>query len=336
MTPRAGKRVAIIGGGAWGTALACAARRAAASVVIWSRNPSVVADIEGNHENSRYLPGVTLEHAITASTDLEQSVRDAALVLLVVPAQQVRGLARALAAARCAAPVVICAKGIEQETGLLLHQVLQQELPGVEIAVLSGPTFAMEVAQGLPAAVTVAAASDAVAAMIVATLGRPEFRPYTSNDRVGVEVCGAVKNVLAIACGIVIGRKLGENAQAALLSRGLMEIRRLIDLFGGNVETALGLSGIGDLSLTCNSLKSRNTSLGFELGQGRLAAALLSNRGVVTEGVWTALALAGIAKRAGLSLPVCEIVAEIVTGSITINDAIRKSIQRSFKSELTM
>ena len=282
------QRITVIGGGAWGTALAAVARRAGRDVCLWAREAEVVEAINATHENRPFLPGAALDPAIRAEADIATSVAGADVLLLVAPAQHLRAVSGEVEKhAAKGAPVVICAKGIEQESGALMTEVIAETMPGRPMAVLSGPTFAIEVARGLPTAITLASENGDLTEHLAAAIGTPTFRPYLSTDPVGAEVAGAVKNVIAIACGIVHGRGLGANAQAALITRGLAEITRLGLTRGAKLETLMGLSGLGDLTLTCNSLQSRNMSLGAALGKGETLDAVLGARTSVAEGVWT-------------------------------------------------
>jgi glycerol-3-phosphate dehydrogenase (NAD(P)+) len=316
------QRIGCVGGGAWGTTLALVARRAGRDAVLWARAPKVVAAINRRHRNAAYLPRIALDPAIRATGDLAD-VAAADLLLLATPAQALRGIAERLAPhVAPGMPAVICAKGIERGSATLMSTVVAEALPQATVAVLSGPSFAGEVARELPTAVTLACADTALAARIVAALATARFRIYQSDDVVGAEVGGAVKNVLAIACGITIGRKLGENARAALLTRGLAEVVRLGTALGGKAETMMGLSGFGDLSLTCNSAQSRNTSLGIALGQGESAAAVLARRRSVTEGATTAEAVVALARRHGVEMPICEAVDRVLNAGADIDATI--------------
>jgi glycerol-3-phosphate dehydrogenase (NAD(P)+) len=325
------ERVAVIGGGAWGTALAQTARRAGRQVTLWAREAEVVAAINHDHANPLFLPGVALEPEIRAVGELAAAVRDAEAVLLAVPAQHLRAMTAALAPLPM--PVVICAKGIEETTGALLTEIVAATLPGVPLAVLSGPTFAAEVARGLPTAVTLATANAALGTRLAAALGTRSFRPYLSDDLIGVEIGGAVKNVLAIACGIVDGRKLGDNARAALITRGLAEMVRLALAKGGRAETLMGLSGLGDLVLTCTGAQSRNYSLGLALGEGRALAAILAERHSVAEGVTSAAATMALAQRLRVDMPISGAVDAILHRGAAIDEAIAALLARPFKSE---
>lgn len=327
------RRIGIIGAGAWGTALAAAARRAGREVCLWAFEPEVAETINRSHENTLYLPGVRLDAAIRATSDLAEAGTADAL-LLAMPAQRVRGLCAALAPALGhRPPVVVCAKGIEQESGALMTEAVADALPGLPCAVLSGPTFAAEVARELPTAVTLACADAGLAEALAAALRTPRFRVYHSSDVIGAQVGGAVKNVLAIACGIVEGRGLGDNARAALITRGLAEIVRLGLAKGAEPETFLGLCGLGDITLTCNAVQSRNFSLGLALGRGERLEAVLGARHSVAEGVFTASSVVGLARRLGVDMPIAEAVDGILNGGADVDRTIAGLLARPFKAE---
>lgn len=327
------KRIGIVGGGAWGTALATVADRAGREVLIWAREEEVVDDINSRHVNSLFLPDIALKPAIHATgTVADLADRDALLV--VTPAQALRVVTTAL----CphlppGKPLVICAKGIEQATGSFLSDVLAETCPSATPAVLSGPSFAADVARGLPTAVTLACADDALAQRLAAALNPPTFRPYVSHDVRGAEIGGAVKNVLAIACGICEGRGLGASARAALTTRGFAELARFSAALGAHAETLTGLSGLGDLILTCNNPQSRNMSLGMALGRGEKLDEVLGARLTVSEGVYTAAAVVARAKKLGIDMPLCEAVHGIVSGTITVDQAIDEILSRPLKRE---
>ena len=328
------KRIAVIGAGAWGTALANVAARAGREVVLWAREAEVVAGINEDHENALFLPGVTLDAAISATGDLGEAAGGADAALLAAPAQHTRELASDLAAhIDAAAPVVICAKGIEEGTGALLSEVLETALPGRLLAVLSGPTFAAEVAAGLPTAITLAGKDRALGKRLMAAIGGRHFRPYWSTDIIGAQIGGAVKNVLAIACGIVAGQGLGDNARAALITRGLAEMVRLGVAKGAKTETLFGLSGLGDLTLTCNSEQSRNFSLGAALGRGQALADILGARRSVAEGVHTAASVTALAERLGVEMPICAGVNAILHKGAAVGEAIEALLTRPFRAE---
>ncbi|CAA7620882.1 NAD(P)H-dependent glycerol-3-phosphate dehydrogenase [Magnetospirillum sp. SS-4] len=326
-------RIGVVGGGAWGTALALTARRAGRDVVLWAREDAVIQSINTACVNADFLPGVALDPAIRATAD-HAEVAGADAVLLVPPAQHLRATCRALAPHwRKGVPAVICAKGIELSTSALMAEAVAAELPGAVVAVLSGPTFAIEVARGLPTAVTLACADAGLGAALVKALGTASFRPYLSDDLTGAQIGGAVKNVLAIACGIVEGRDLGDNARAALITRGLAEMTRLAMAKGGRPETLMGLSGMGDLILTASSTQSRNYSLGFALGQGRSLADILGERRSVTEGVTTAGAVMEMTAVLGVEMPICAAVDAVINHHVGLDEAIRALLSRPFRNE---
>ena len=305
-------KLGIIGGGAWGTALAQVAARGGEPVLLWAREPEVVEAINEAHENRLFLPGNTLSEAIRATGSLGALAGCEAL-LVVVPAQHVRAILAETPVG--ATPLVLCAKGIEAGTRLLVGEVARQVHPTAPIAVLSGPTFAHEVAAGQPTAVTFACTDRILGTRLADRLAGPAFRPYASTDVIGAEIGGAVKNVLAIACGVVEGAGLGQNARAALIARGFAEMTRFGLARGAQAETLAGLSGLGDLVLTCSSTSSRNFSLGVGLGRGRAAADLLADRRTVAEGAFTAPVLREAAAEAGVDMPVTEAVCALLGGA---------------------
>lgn len=332
--------VAIIGAGAWGTALAITAVRAGRNVRLWAREPEVVETIRTRRENTLFLPGYHISEAVAVDSDLGAVVRGADVVLLVVPSQFLRSTAAALRAHMApGTPVVICAKGIERGTGMLLAAVIEDALPGHRLAVLSGPTFASEVAAGMPTAITVASSDVAadpqasLAADVARALGTQAFRPYVSDDVVGVEVGGAVKNVLAIACGIATGLGFGSNTRAALITRGLDEIKGLAEALGGRRDTLTGLSGIGDLTLTCSSEQSRNMRYGMGLATGRSASEMFDGRPVVVEGVENAQSVTDLARRLQVDMPICEAVRAVVLDHQPIADVMAALLTRPFRAE---
>jgi glycerol-3-phosphate dehydrogenase (NAD(P)+) len=328
-------KVGVVGGGAWGTALAgiAAAGGDAGATLLWAHEAEVVSAINDTHRNPLFLPDIDLDPRIVATADMA-ALTTADVVLLVAPAQHLRIVAANLAPhLRAGTPIVICAKGIEQQTGLLLSEVAAEILPDRPLAVLSGPTFAGEVARGLPTAITLACGDPALGRALVQRLGRPTFRPYLSGDVIGAEIGGAVKNVLAIACGIVAGRNLGDNARAALITRGLAEMLRLGRAKGARGETLMGLSGLGDLVLTCTGISSRNFSLGVALGQGGSLADIQAARRSVAEGVDTAPAVVQLAARLGIEMPISAAVDAILHRGAAIDDAIAHLLARPFVSE---
>jgi glycerol-3-phosphate dehydrogenase (NAD(P)+) len=325
--------IGIIGAGAWGTALAQVVRAAGCDAVIWAHEPEVADAINQTHENRLYLPGVTLNKGVRATTILEDAAA-ADAIMLVTPAQFLRGVAEKLAPALARnIPVVICAKGIEIDSGALMSEIVAETLPGHIIAVLSGPTFAAEVATGLPTAVTLATREADVGEALVAAIGTQHFRPYLSDDVIGAEIGGAVKNVLAIACGITEGKQLGSNGRAALITRGLAEMTRLCTAKGGRAETMMGLSGLGDLTLTCTSTQSRNYSLGKALGRGETLESVLASRVSVAEGVTSSTAIARLARRVGIEMPITNGVAAVIAGKVGVDEAIEALLTRPFRTE---
>jgi len=328
------KRLAIIGGGAWGSALATVAARAGADVTLWARDPSLVAMINASHENPLFLPGVALDPAIAATGDVEEAIADADAALIVVPAQFLRGAVEMLAPLLANdLPLLLCAKGIEAETLMTMSEIAGEIAPRAPVAVLSGPSFAAEVARGLPAAVTIASRDLSLARAFVGGLGTPYFRPYSSPDPAGAEIGGAAKNVLAIACGIIEGKGLGDNARAALITRGLAEMIRLGLAKGAAADTFRGLSGLGDLVLTCTAGQSRNYALGLALGRGAsLATALAGTRSVV-EGVATAAAIVRLGHRLHVELPIMAAVDGVLHRGIAIDMMIDALLRRPYRSE---
>lgn len=321
--------VGVIGGGAWGTALAQVAAETN-DVLLWARESEVVNAINSAHENIAFLPGIPLSPVIRATGSLVD-LASCELLLVVTPAQHLRTvLADAPAGG---APLVLCSKGIEAGTRLLMSEVAAQAQPRAPIAVLSGPTFAHEVAARLPTAVTLACEDEALARLLAEKIARPFFRPYLSTDVIGAEIGGAVKNVLAIACGIVEGRGLGQNARAALISRGFAEMTRFGLAKGARAETLAGLSGLGDLVLTCSSTSSRNFSLGVGIGQGRPAAALLADRKTVAEGAFTAPVLQEAAREIGVEMPVVDAVCALLGGKAGVDEVIGALLARPIRTE---
>lgn len=321
--------IAVLGGGAWGTALACTARGGGHDLRLWARDGATVEAINERRENPRYLPGLKLAEGIKATTDLREALQGADLVLAATPAQALRDmLLEAAGAMPRDIPVMLCAKGIEQKTGRLLSEVVEEILPDNPIAALSGPSFATDVACGLPTAVVVAARDGDLAARLAAHLSAPQFRCYSSDDLVGVEIGGALKNVLAIAAGAVIGSGFGASAQAAMVTRGFVELRRLGAAFGAQPETLMGLSGLGDLVLTCGSGQSRNFAYGLALGKGENLAGRPLAEGVATAGI-----AAKIARERGIEAPIVDAVDRILAGEIAIRDAVAELMSRPLKSE---
>lgn len=323
----------VIGAGAWGTALAQVCARAGLRVTLQARETEVVESIKAKRENSLFLAGVTLEPEITAVADMAD-LADCDLILAVAPAQHLRSALKALAPhLRAGVPVVLCSKGVEQGTLKLMTEVAGETLAGAPIAVLSGPSFAGEVARSLPTAVTLACEDEALGRAIAEAIATPTFRPYLAADLIGAEAGGAVKNVLAIACGIVEGKGLGRSAHAALITRGFAELTRLAVALGGKAETVAGLCGLGDLVLTCSSPQSRNMSVGLALGGGMSLGEALAGKLSVAEGVASAPAVRQLAERLGVEAPICQAVAAILAGEVEVDAAIVGLLSRPLKTE---
>lgn len=322
-------RVAVLGGGAWGTALALVAKRAGHEVLLWARDAATVEAIRERGENPRYLPGVRLDPAVAATTDAAEALAGADLVVSAIPAQHMRqaldGLAELVPAA---ATIILSAKGIEQKTGRLLSAVVEEVLPDHPVAALSGPSFAADVARGLPTAVVVAAREKDRADEIARQLSTERFRCYSTDDLTGVEIGGALKNVLAIAAGTVIGAGLGASAQAAMVTRGFVELRRLAGAFGARQETLMGLSGLGDLLLTCSTPQSRNFSYGLALGRGDRLEGL-----PLAEGVATTAIAARLARERGVDAPIIEVTERLLQGAMTVGEAVSRLMRRPLRSE---
>lgn len=326
-------KIGILGGGAWGTALAAAATQAGRDTLLWAREPEVVDSINNTHENNMFLPGVTLDPKLVATNSLvNMSDRDA--VLLVTPAQYTRPMAQDLAAViRPGVPLIICSKGIEVSTGNLLSTVLEEAAPGHPVCVLSGPTFAGEVARGLPCAVTLAVEDKDLGEKLVKALGLPTFRPYLSTDIIGAQIGGAIKNVLAIATGIADGLGTGENARAAVITRGLAEVVRFGGLYGARRETLMGLSGLGDLILTCSSTQSRNMSLGKAIGEGKSFTEIMAERNSVAEGAHTVDIVYKIGQEKSLDMPITNAVYRILKEGRPAKEVMETLLARPFTDE---
>jgi glycerol-3-phosphate dehydrogenase (NAD(P)+) len=328
------QHIGIIGAGAWGTALATVAHRAGRRVTIRAHEPEVVEAINARHINPDFLPGITLDPAIHATGDFAEAA-SADAVLLVAPAQFARATVDEIAPHMSeGAPLIICAKGIEQATGKLLSEAVSETAPELTTAVLSGPTFADEVARGLPTAVTLACDDLDMANALAEALGTSTFRPYASRDVIGAQIGGAMKNVIAIACGIVDGRGLGQNARAATIARGLAEMARFGDALNAEPRTLMGLSGMGDLTLTCTSVASRNYTVGKSLGEGATPDDVMSDRRTVAEGVFTASAVLTRAKALDVELPICAAVDTILHDKADIDATIGEVLARPFRPEI--
>jgi glycerol-3-phosphate dehydrogenase (NAD(P)+) len=321
--------IGVIGGGAWGTALAQVAAEGG-DVLLWAREPEVVDGINRARENIVFLPGVPLSPSIRATAALAE-LADCTMLLVVPPAQHLRAVLGELP--QTDRPLILCSKGLEAGTRKLMSEVAAEAHPRAPIAVVSGPTFAHEVAARLPAAVTLACRDEALGRTLAEAIARPFFRPYLSTDVIGAEIGGAVKNVLAIACGIVEGRGLGQNARAALISRGFAEMTRFGLAKGARAETLAGLSGLGDLVLTCSSVSSRNFSLGVGIGQGRAPVDLLADRKSVAEGAFTAPVLQQAAREVGVDMPVVDAVCALLGGAAAVDDVIGGLLARPIRAE---
>jgi glycerol-3-phosphate dehydrogenase (NAD(P)+) len=326
------ERIAIVGAGAWGTALANALARAGRSVALLSRDQASADAIAAVRASPR-LPGSRIEDRVLIATARAELVSSLDAILLAVPSQHLRDVTGRIAPMlKPDIPLIACAKGIERGTHNFMTEVIAQCAPAARPAILSGPSFAEEVARGLPAAVTLAAPDEALAAALAHALGSSTFRPYHSTDVRGVEIGGAAKNVLAIGAGIVTGRGLGASAAAALTTRGFAELFRFGRALGARPETLTGLSGLGDLILTCSSAQSRNFSLGIALGKGQAPAQAGAATGLA-EGAFTAVALVEMANQAGIEMPIATAVAAILDGSLTVDEAIENLLTRPFRSE---
>ncbi len=321
--------IAVIGGGAWGTALALTCARAGRKVTLWEPNAPLATALARDRE-STYLPGLKLDERITVAASLADAA-GAPAILLVVPAQAVRAVATELAPLLPKdTPVIVCAKGIERGTRKFMTEVVAECAPAASPAILSGPSFAADVARGMPTAVTLAARDDALAGALAQAIGSASFRPYRSTDIRGAEIGGATKNVLAIAAGVVVGRGLGASAQAALTTRGFAELVRFGRAYGARIETLMGLSGLGDLLLTCSSPQSRNFSFGVNLGRGQKPEAI---HGGLAEGIFTAAVLIEMARERAVDMPIASAVAALLDGTMSVDEAIESLLSRPFKAE---
>lgn len=327
------KTAGVIGAGAWGTALAQVAGRAGLDVLLQAREPEVVESIRARRVNEAFLPDIVLDSRVSVTSDLAD-LGACDLILAVPPAQHMRSTLTAFAAHhRPGAPVILCSKGIERGSLKLMTDVLAETLPAAPAAVLSGPSFAGEVARGLPSAVTLACADEALGEELMWTLSAPGFRPYLAADLIGAEVGGAIKNVLAIACGMAEGRGLGRSAHAALITRGFAEMTRMGVALGGQAETVAGLCGLGDLVLTCSSPQSRNMSLGLALGQGQTVEQALAGKRSVAEGYESAPAVRELATKMGVDMPISLAVAALLNGEATVEGVIDSLLSRPLKAE---
>lgn len=325
-------KIGIIGAGAWGTALGQSLANSGREVAMWARETEVIDSINHQHENKLFLKGVRLNEMIKATHNMHD-IEDCDVFLISTPAQHVRKVIEEMQEILAGKPFVICAKGIEVESGELLSDIAKQIIPKAKVGILSGPTFASEVARGLPCAVTLAIESKAVGAQVVDALGSRTLRTYLIDDLIGAQVGGAVKNVIAIASGVIQGRGMGESARSALITRGLAEMGRLAKALGAKKGTLMGMCGVGDLFLTASSMQSRNFSLGFALGEGKELDGILAERVAVTEGVHTAKALRLMAKNNAVDMPISSAVNDFLHEGLSIDDAIEKALDRPLRRE---
>jgi len=328
------RSIGVVGSGAWGTALSILSAKNGADTTLWAHEPEVAQSIKETHLNQQFLPGISLPKQIKSTSNItDLTMVDA--IIFVVPSQFARPVFLDLCSlAPDGKPIALCSKGIEQSSGMLMTEVLAETWPAALPAVLSGPSFAKDVATGLPTAVTLAAQNFDLGEKWVASIGAPHFRPYLSDDLLGAELGGAIKNVLAIAAGAVMGLGFGESARAALIARGFAEFQRLGRARGARLETMAGLSGLGDLILTANSAQSRNASLGFELGRGKTLSEIIADRHSVAEGVATAEAVVAMGNRAGVEMPICNAVADLVSDARTLPEIVEDLMTRPFKTEI--
>ncbi|MBL4602213.1 MAG: NAD(P)-dependent glycerol-3-phosphate dehydrogenase [Emcibacteraceae bacterium] len=327
-------KIGVVGAGAWGTALAQLSAKAGCEVTLWAREQDVVTSINDKHENQTFLEGVKLSENVKATANLADMAGND-YIFMVVPAQFVRPVLNELKSHISeSSAIVLCAKGIEQTTGKLMTEVVSEVLPKSPLVVLSGPTFAREVANGLPSAVTIASKYQRVTQRLSDAIGQPTFRPYASRDIIGAEIGGALKNVFAIACGITTGRKMGDNARAALITRSLSEMVRFGEKYGADRSTMMGLCGLGDLILTCSSPQSRNMSLGIAIGGGKTVAELMAGRKTVAEGYYTSSVVAKICREENIDLPIVMAVNDILHEGKDVDKVITALLSRPFVSEI--
>jgi len=332
MTQKA-EQVSVIGAGAWGTALAQSIANKGTHVTLWVREPELAKIINTNHENTTYFPGTSLSENITATNELKTAAEND-IILIVTPAQFVRTTLQDLKPfITDTHMIVLCSKGIEMDSGGLMSNISQKILPNIPPAVLTGPNFAHEIARGEPAATTLACSDPVRAQQLQKAIGSRVFRPYITDDLVGAQLAGALKNVIAIACGIAHGMGLGESTRASLVTRGMGEIARLGHAMGAKYETFLGLCGIGDMMLTCSSEKSRNFSLGSALGRGQRLEDILKDRNSVTEGVYTAKAAVDLAHTHNVEMPICQAVHKCLNEGLRIDEAMQEMLNRPLKNE---
>ncbi len=326
-------KIGVMGAGAWGTALSQALATTGRDVTIWAREPSVIDAINNEHENTTYLKGIKLNENLRATNNLGE-ICNKEVILIMTPAQHVRATLDSIKSELSTGkPFIICAKGIEKETGLMMSEVAQEIIPGGNVGVLTGPTFASEVGRGLPCAVTIAVKDKDIGRQVIDALGSRTLRTYLTTDIIGAQIGGSVKNVIAIACGVIEGMEMGESARCGLLTRGLTEIGRLAKAMGAKKETLMGMCGVGDLVLTASSMQSRNFSLGVALGQGKTLEEILGDRIAVTEGVHTAKALRVMAKNNAVDMPISKAVYEFLHEGKEIKDVIQSVLDRPLRAE---
>ena len=329
-------QISVIGTGAWGTALAQTMAAGGAKTTLWARREELADTINRKRENTAHLPGIALHEDITATTDLQGALQSD-IILMVTPAQSMRSVLEQMAPhLREDHVLILCSKGIEQGSLLLMSEVAGQIAPATRTAILSGPNFAREIAMGKPAATTLASIGQDLAVTLQNAVARPHFRPYTSTDVIGTQVAGALKNVIAITCGVVKGLDLGESARASLITRGLAEITRLGIAMGAKPETFLGLSGVGDMMLTCSSEQSRNFSLGLALGQGQRLSDIMASRNSVAEGVHTAKSSAALAKKFNVDMPLCTNIHACLNEELSIPEALKIILNRPLRNETSL
>lgn len=329
------QNIGIIGAGSWGSAIAQMSIQTTPNVTILTRNADLTNEINTKHTNSRYLGNVALDERIVATQDIKSIAKNSDVLFMVPPAQHLRDALVALKPhLDVGKPLVLCCKGIEMSTGLLMSDVVKEVTPDNPYLVLSGPNFAKEIARGLPAAATLACSDTKIGRRVAQAIFSKSFRPYVTSDPIGAEIGGAIKNVIAIACGIVYGYELGENARAAIMTRGMAEIKRMGKVLGARPETFLGLSGLGDLTLTCNSPQSRNFSLGVARGRGESLNEILAKRHNVTEGVATAAAVLDFAKKHAIDMPICAAVNETLHNGVSVKDTIDALLSRPLTQEI--
>ena len=326
------QKIGVIGAGAWGTALAQSMANAGRDVLLWAREKELVEDINKSHENTMYLKGVRLNEMIKA-THNHDDLKSCDMFLVSTPAQHIRKTLEDMHFQLAGKPFVICAKGIEIETGNLMSEVVHEVIPDAKAGYLSGPTFASEIARGLPCAVTLAMDHKDLGEEIVKCMGSRTLRTYLADDPVGAQIGGAVKNVIAIAAGVISGRKMGESARCALVTRGLAEMGRLAKAMGAKKSTLMGMCGVGDLMLTCSSMQSRNFSLGFQLGEGKTLEEVLGERIAVTEGVYTAKALRVMARNNAVDMPISRAVNDFLNEGVPVDDIIESVLDRPLRRE---